>query len=221
MPQNPELNANRIRIILVDDQSLIRDGLKMLLSNEVDLEIIGEAANGLEACRLVDSCCPDVILMDLRMPLMDGIKATKAILEKYPQVRVLILTTFDDEEYLLGSLRAGASGYLLKDTPIIQLAAAIRSVHHGNSLLSTDVMSKLLGSVKQISVSVSHFNKLLTEREMQVFSLVGQGKTNLEIALDLNLTEGTVKNYITKILAQIGARDRIHAVLLAQDLPEN
>ncbi|MBA3993917.1 MAG: DNA-binding response regulator [Cyanobacteria bacterium DS2.3.42] len=209
-------DESSICVLLVDDQSLLRQGLSVLLSNESDIVVVGEAGNGKEAYLAAEELRPHVILMDLRMPEMNGVEATRLILAKNKEIKIIILTTFDDDSDLVQALMAGASGYLLKDTPIEQIASAIRFVCQGNSLLSGDLLGKLMKSVQPVQTRApSKYDELLTERELEVFSLIGQGKTNQEIAQALNLTEGTVKNYVTRIFDRIGARDRIHAALLA------
>jgi DNA-binding NarL/FixJ family response regulator len=206
-----------VKVLIVDDQSLIRQGLSVLLASEGDIQIVGEAGNGLEACRMAEQFNPAVILMDIRMPVMDGVTATAQILKSQPHIKIIVLTTFDDDEYLLGSLRAGACGYLLKDTPFEELAEAIRVVLTGKSLLSNEMMSKLLNSAPSPAAQNQRFAKVLSERELEVLNLIGRGKTNQEIAGDLCLTEGTVKNHVTKILAAIGAKNRLQAALLLQE----
>lgn len=211
------LTDSQIKVLLVDDQSLVRRGLAVLLSSEADLQIVGEASNGVEACEIADQVLPHVILMDLRMPKLDGVAATEKILLKHPGIKILVLTTFDDDAYLLGSLKAGACGYLLKDTAPDQLAAAIRFVHGGNSLMSAEIMSKVVSTIPNTTtLSKQELLKGLTEREISVLELMVLGQTNPEIALNLSLTEGTVKNYVTKILSRLGARDRIQAILMMQ-----
>jgi DNA-binding NarL/FixJ family response regulator len=207
-----------IKVLIVDDQTLVRQGLSVLLASEGDIEIVGEAANGHEACSMAAQLNPAVILMDIRMPGLDGVSATAQILKEQPHIKVIVLTTFDDDEYLLGALRAGACGYLLKDTPFEELAESIRVVLTGKSLLSGEMMSKLISTPPPAVASVTQrFAGKLTEREIEVLNLIGKGKTNLEIANELYLTEGTVKNHVTKILATIGAKNRLQAALLLQD----
>jgi DNA-binding NarL/FixJ family response regulator len=212
------VTEGQVKVLIVDDQSLVRQGLSVLLASEGDIQIVGEAANGIEACTMADQLNPAVILMDIRMPGMDGVNATAQILKKQPHIKIIVLTTFDDDEYLLGALRAGACGYLLKDTPFEELAEAIRVVLTGKSLLSSEMMSKLINTPPPPAVNVARrFATKLSERELDVLNLIGKGKTNLEIATDLCLTEGTVKNHVTKILATIGAKNRLQAALLLQD----
>jgi len=217
-PSDASGRTEAIKIMIVDDQSLVRQGLALLLGSEEDIQIVGEAANGLEACRLAEELNPAVILMDIRMPGLDGVQATANILKKRPHIKIIVLTTFDDDEYLIGALRAGASGYLLKDTPFEELAEAIRVVLTGKSLLSGEILSKLVHTVPPAGAAASQrFADKLSERELEVLNLIGRGKTNQEIANELCLTEGTVKNHVTKILASIGAKNRLQAALLLQE----
>lgn len=207
-----------IRLLLVDDQTLIRQGLASLLSLEEDFEIVGHAGHGAEAVSLVESLSPDLILMDIRMPVMDGVAATKTIREKHPGVRILVLTTFDEDEYIVQAMQAGASGYLLKDAPTEELAAAIRSVHKGNTQLGPKIGEKLLSrlSAPQTNHAKEEAQAMFTGRELEILKLLGQGKSNKEIAQGLFITEGTVKNHITKILSLLNVRDRTQAALWAE-----
>ncbi|AFY60280.1 response regulator transcription factor [Synechococcus sp. PCC 6312] len=202
-----------IRLLLADDQELFRQGLATMLSVEGDLNIVGQASNGKEAFHAAKLWQPQVILMDVRMPICDGVQATSEIHQYYPWIRILVLTTFDDDEYILRSLQAGALGYLLKRTPVSEIAAAIRSVAQGYSQLGPTIapkaFSQLKPSVKDIAPD------LLTKREIQVLKLVGEGKNNLEIAQSLFLSEGTVKNHVTQILSKLEMRDRVQAALWA------
>lgn len=209
-----------IKVLLVDDQETFRQGLASLLSLEDDLNIVGQASNGKKAIATTQELQPNVILMDVRMPVCDGVEATREILKYYPWIRILVLTTFDDDEYIWQSLQAGALGYLLKRTPSEQIAAAIRSVHQGYSLLSPTIASKVFANLKPTSSPKKEYQELLSKRELEVLKLIGQGQNNSEIALKLHLSEGTVKNYITQILSKLGVRDRIQAVLwVRQNLP--
>lgn len=189
-----------------------------LLALEDDLEIIGQASHGDEAFALAEDLKPDIILMDIRMPVCDGVMATRKIHQRHPQIKIVVLTTFDDEEFILQALQAGASGYLLKDTPSEQVAAAVRTVHQGHTLLGPTVTPKVLSHLtapKQANKKVD-YESLLTQREIEVLKLLGQGKSNREIAKTLHITEGTVKNHVTRILNQVGVRDRTQAALWAQ-----
>ena len=206
-----------IRLMLVDDQTLIRQGLASLLSLEEDFQIIGHAGHGQEAVSLAESLRPDIVLMDIRMPIMDGVDATKSIKEKHPDIKVLVLTTFDEDEYIVKAMQAGASGYLLKDAPTEQLAAAIRSVHCGFTQLGPTIAPKLFSTLTSPTNGPKEdINSMFTGRELEILKLLGQCKSNKEIAQSLYITEGTVKNHITKILAQLNVRDRTQAALWAQ-----
>lgn len=205
-----------IRVLLVDDQDLFRQGLGSLLNLEEDLQIVGQAANGKEAIALAAELQPDVILMDVRMPICDGVQATREIHQRFPWIRILVLTTFDEDEYIWKSLQAGALGYLLKSTPSGQLADAIRTLHQGYSQLGPTIAPKVFAQINPPALPQEEIHHLLSERELEVLTLLGQGKNNREIAQALHLTEGTVKNHITRILCQLGVRDRTQAALWAQ-----
>ena len=200
----------------MDDQDIFRQGLVALLSVEADLEVVGQARNGLEAIALAKALQPHVILMDVRMPVCDGVQATREIHQHYPWIQILVLTTFDDDEYILQSLQMGALGYLLKRTPPQEIAAAIRSVSQGYSQLGPTIALKVFSQLKSSPPSPNSYQDLLSKREIEVLKLVGQGKNNLEIAQSLHLSEGTVKNYVTQILNKLEMRDRIQAALWAQ-----
>ncbi|MBF2086953.1 response regulator transcription factor [Thermoleptolyngbya sp. C42_A2020_037] len=207
-----------IRIVLADDQHLIRQGMKALLELEADLQIIGEAENGQVAVQQVEQLHPDLVLMDIRMPVMDGVAATEAIARQFPSTKVLILTTFDDQEYVTAALQKGATGYLLKDTPSEDLAEAIRAAHKGYTQISPGILPKLLARVAP-SPTPAHappdgFSSL-TPREREVLVLVAQGASNREIARALYISEGTVKNHVTNILNRLELRDRTQAAILA------
>jgi DNA-binding NarL/FixJ family response regulator len=206
-----------IRLLLVDDQPLFRQGLASLLALEEDLEIIGQGNDGQEAIALTEELQPDVILMDVRMPICDGVVATREIHQRFPWIRILVLTTFDEDEYIWKSLQAGALGYLLKSTPSTQLATAIRTLHQGHSQLGPTIAPKVFGQLNPpAAIKQSNCHQLLSERELQVLTLIGQGKNNREIAKTLYLTEGTVKNYVSQILARLHLRDRTQAALWAK-----
>lgn len=212
-----------IRLLLADDQSLIRQGLKALLDLEPDIQVVGEAENGQAAVEQVKVLQPDVVLMDIRMPVMDGVAATQAIYQQFPQVKVLVLTTFDDDEYVSQALRQGAVGYLLKATPSEELADAIRAIHKGYSQLSPGILHKVManGSGVRSSLPGSELPPgfaELTPRERDVLKLLAQGLSNREIAQQLYLSEGTVKNHVTNILGRLNLRDRTQAALLAHSI---
>jgi len=208
-----------ITVLLVDDQSLIRQGLRALLELEVDIEIVGEAENGQIAINLVKKLQPNVILMDVRMPIMDGVAATKEINQHFPHTKVLILTTFDDDEYIKAGLQNGAMGYLLKDTPSEELAVAIRAVDKGYSQLGPGIVKKLVTqfppTLPQPVLTVPPNLTELTPREKEVLRLIAIGDNNREIAKKLYISEGTVKNHVTNILNRLNLRDRTQAAILA------
>ncbi|MBW4685196.1 MAG: response regulator transcription factor [Komarekiella atlantica HA4396-MV6] len=206
-----------IRLLLVDDQTLFRQGLASLLSLEEDLEVVGQASHGKEAIAVTEQLQPDVILMDVRMPICDGVVATREIHQRFPWIRILVFTTFDEDEYIWQSLQAGALGYLLKSTPAPQLATAIRTLHQGYCQLSSTIAHKVFAQLNPPpSVKQNSYQQLLSERELEVLTLVTQGKNNREIARVLHLSEGTVKNYVSQILARLGVRDRTQAALWAK-----
>lgn len=205
-----------IRVLLVDDQPLFRQGLASLLALETDLNVVGQAENGQTAIFLTAQLQPDVILMDVRMPICNGVEATREIHQRYPWMRILVLTTFDDDEYILQSLQAGALGYLLKSTSSDQVAAAIRNLHQGYSQLGPTIAPKVFAQLNAISTVEQVKCPNFSEREQDVLSLIAQGKNNREIAQQLHLTEGTVKNHVTRILNRLGLRDRTQAALWAQ-----
>ena len=211
-----------IRILLVDDQPLFREGLHTLLSVQPDFEVVGEAGNGMEALRLARSLLPAVVLMDLQMPVLDGVEATRRLREEQPACRVIVLTTFDDDELVFDGLRAGAIGYLLKDAPSEKLGEAIRSAARGESFLQPSVAAKVVAEFARLArKSAAHSPPLiepLSEREREVLRLIVGGANNREIANKLCLAEGTVKNHITNILAKLGVRDRTQAALKAIEM---
>ena len=200
-----------IRVLVVDDQQLIREGIASLLSLQEGMEVVGTAADGCEAVERATELGPHVVLMDVRMPTMDGVEAVAALKECLPQCRVVMLTTFDDERYVVDALRAGASGYLLKDLPSSQLAAAIRLTHAGVAQLDPAAAARLAAA------SARPAFQTLSEREVQVLRLVAAGLTNREISQRLFLSEGTVKNHVSKVLERLGLRDRTQAALYARD----
>lgn len=206
-----------IRVLLVDDQEIFRQGLAALLSIREDIDVVGEACNGQEAIAFAAELQPDVVLMDVRMPICDGVIATHEIHQRYPWIRIVVLTTFDDDEYIWQSLQSGAIGYLLKRTPADQVVSTIRSAYLGYSQLSPTIASKVFNqlSSKQLSSEVIEQSQL-SKRELEVLRLIGQGKNNQEIAEMLHLSDGTVRNYVTRILSQLNLRDRVQAVLWAQ-----
>lgn len=216
----------RIRVLLVDDQALFREGLHTLLSVWPDLEVVGEAGNGQEALDTAARLKPDVVLMDLRMPVLDGVAATRRLLEKMPQVKIIVLTTFDDDDHVFDGLRAGAVGYLLKDVPSEKLVEAIRAAAAGQSFLQPSVAAKVVAEFTRLTAvaqetAVSPQNTLiepLSEREQEILALVATGASNKEIASELFIAEGTVKNHVTNILGKLGVRDRTQAALKAREI---
>jgi DNA-binding NarL/FixJ family response regulator len=211
-----------IRLLLVDDQRLMRDGLRILLELESDFEVVGEAEDGARALECYQELAPDVVLMDIRMPVMDGVEATRRLREFDPNARIIILTTFDDNEYIFEGLRAGARGYLLKDVSGEELADAIRKVAAGGSMIEPSVARKVVAEFARLAPitpqAAEELIEPLSEREIEILKLVSQGMTNKEIAARLYLAEGTVKNYVTSILQKIGARDRTQAAIRGREL---
>ncbi len=210
-----------IRVLLVDDQELIRVGFRLVLEAEVDIEVVGEAGDGAAAIAAVGQLHPDVVLMDVRMPGTDGIAATTAIARDAPASRVLVLTTFDLDEYAFGAMAAGASGFLLKDAQRQELISAVRAVHRGDAVLSPRVTRRFLehlGHRLRSAPEGPDPAASLTERERDVFVAIGQGLTNAEIAQKLYLSESTVKTHVGRVLMKLEARDRIQAVILAHRL---
>ena len=206
-----------IKLLLVDDQDIFRQGLATLLATEEDLEIVGQANNGNSAIALTQKLQPDVILMDIQMPVCNGVTATSEIIGRYPWMRILVLTTFDDDEYIGQSLQAGAKGYLLKRKPTEEMAMAIRAVNRGYAQLSPEIAPKVFARVKPINSTDNRLLDTLSPRESEILQLVGQGKNNREISASLHLSIGTVKNYITQILSKLELRDRIAAALWIRD----
>ncbi|MBF2004086.1 response regulator [Chlorogloeopsis fritschii PCC 9212] len=207
-----------IKVLLVDDQHLIRQGLKTLLELEADLEIVGEAENGESALKLIAELHPDVVLMDIRMPVMDGVATTREIHRLFSGIKVLVLTTFDDDEYVTAALQNGAMGYLLKDTPSEELAFAIRAVYKGYTQLGPGIVKKLLTHFSPHGANNSPPPPSLSEltpREKEVLRLIAIGATNKEIAQQLYISEGTVKNHVTNILNRLNLRDRTQAAIFA------
>jgi DNA-binding NarL/FixJ family response regulator len=214
--------TEHIKILLVDDQRLMREGLRTLLELERDFEVVGEAADGQAALVAAERLHPDVVLMDVRMPGMDGVEATRRLVADDPQARVIILTTFDDETYVFEGLRAGALGYLLKDLSGEELARAIRTVMSGGALIEPSVARKVFAEFARLTPTQRPTNESLpeplSEREIDVLKLVAAGLSNREIGIRLSLAEGTVKNYVTNVLQKVGVRDRTQAALRAREL---
>ena len=206
-----------ISLLLVDDQNLIRQGLKALLELEPDLVVVGEAENGAIAIDRVKQLQPNVVLMDIRMPVMDGVTATKQICNEFPNVNILVLTTFDDDTYVAAAIKNGAKGYLLKDTPSEEIAAAIRAVALGYTHLAPGMIDKVMSSQSDKKmVTLPQELAELTPRELEILKLIAAGSNNREIAKELYISEGTVKNHVTNILTRLNVRDRTQAAILAK-----
>jgi DNA-binding NarL/FixJ family response regulator len=221
-----------IRLVLVEDQEIVRRGLKTLLQRKPDFQVVGEAANGQDAIALVQALQstelqPDVILMDIRMPVMDGVAATEYICQHFPAIKVMMLTTFDDTRYITEALKVGAKGYLLKDTPSKELAEIVRSIHQGYTQFSPGIFEKMIAAVQapmanplpptpppQPTELPAGFTEL-TSREREVLCLIAAGRNNKEIAQQLFVTEGTVRNHISHILTRLNLRDRTQAAIVA------
>jgi DNA-binding NarL/FixJ family response regulator len=205
-----------IRVLVADDQSMVRAGFRMLLGGEEDIEVVAEASNGLDAIEKADRFTPDVILMDIRMPELDGLEATRRILAAGGDARILVLTTFDLDEYVYEALRAGASGFVLKDDPPEQLIAAIHTVAAGDALLSPAVTKRVIRRFSSIPrpAPPKELDEL-SEREREVFRLIARGLSNAEIGQELFISETTVKTHVTHILSKLDLRDRVQAVVLA------
>ncbi len=210
-----------IKVLIVDDQSLIREGLNMMLSLYDTIFIVDEDTNGKEAIEILGREEIDLILMDILMPVMDGVEATKQIKENYPNTKVLILTTFNEDEYIFEGLKSGADGYLLKDISSKELVKAIETVYRGNTLLQSDVAKKMIKSIgDKVNIQDSVDNtifKELTKKEYEIALLIGEGKSNKEIGKILYIAEGTVKNHITKILSKLELRDRTQLAVLIKE----
>jgi len=221
-----------IRVLVVDDQALVREGLAIILDAQPDIEVAGQAEDGRQAIKLAAQLDPDVVLMDIRMPLMDGIKATRQIKETHPQTQVVILTTYSEDELIFEGLRAGALGYLLKDITRRQLAEAVRGAARGEAQIDPAIASQVLTEFQRMANALRRLGgqtaqatrsgaddlpplETLTPREETILGLLTEGLTNAGIAARLHLSEGTVKNYVSEILAKLHANDRTHAVVLA------
>jgi DNA-binding NarL/FixJ family response regulator len=215
-----------IRVLLVDDQTLIRQGIAMLLELEPDLEVVGAVGDGRAAIEAVERLRPDVVLMDVRMPEMDGVTATRELHRRFPDIGVIILTTFDDDEYIFEGLKAGARGYLLKDISSEEMAEAVRTVARGEALIQPSIARKVVAEFSRLAAgsppaperSPLKLPATLTDRELDVLKALARGMSNKEIAAALVITEGTVKTHISNILAKLDVRDRTQAVLKAQQL---
>jgi len=205
-----------IKVLICDDQLIVCEGLSRILEIDDEIEVVGVANDGAEALEMIPVKKPDLVLMDLKMPVMNGVVATRKIREKFPDVRVLVLTTYDDDEWVFDAIRGGAAGYLLKDTPPADLIAAIKGTVDGKTYVDPNVAGKVLTSITQerkMTVPPSHY--ALSERELEILRLLAQGLTNADIAHQLYLTEGTVRNYTSEIFKKLGVSDRTQAAVTA------
>jgi DNA-binding NarL/FixJ family response regulator len=210
----------RVRVLIVDDDDLMRAGLRGILASDERIELVGEADDGSAAAYRTRLLRPDVVLMDVRMPDLDGISATRELLAAFPEVKVVILTTFEDDDYIFGALNAGASGFLLKRTRPEELIAGIHTVAAGDSLLSPSVTSRVIERMARQPAADSELSARLTEltpRELEVLELVARGRSNAEIAAGLVIEESTVKTHVKRVLVKLGARDRVQAVIFAYE----
>jgi DNA-binding NarL/FixJ family response regulator len=219
-----------IKVLLVDDQTLIRQGIRLLLEIEPDIQVVGQAANGRAAIEQVKALQPDVVLMDVRMPEMDGVAATRELSTRYPEVKVIILTTFEDDETVFEGLKAGARGYLLKDISSEEMAQAVRKVAAGQALIEPRITRKVLAEFSRLATATDQprssnagglsetLQGTLTDRELEVLQALAHGLSNREIAGQLVITEGTVKNHVSSLIDKLGVRDRTQAVLKGQEL---
>ena len=215
------MTQQKLRIMIADDQELIRESLSIILSQNADMEVTGLAENGVELLSLIKKAPPDIVLMDIRMPELDGVAATRAIKDQWPQVRIIILTTFDDDEYVFNALKYGASGYLLKGVSVAELSNAIRTVAHGGAMINPGIVTKVVhffnqmaqSSVQQDAAAIDAGSLSRTERNIAL--LVGHGLSNKEIAARLSLSEGTVRNGLSSALSKLGLRDRTQLAIWA------
>ncbi|RZS90359.1 LuxR family two component transcriptional regulator [Motilibacter rhizosphaerae] len=209
----------RVSVVLADDQPLVRAGLRVLIEEQPDLHVVGEAGTGLEAVRVVEATAPDVVLMDVRMPLLDGIAATRRISASGSRSRVAVLTTFDDDEYVDGALRAGASGFLVKDMALEDILAGIRVVAAGDALLAPGITRRLIADFarQQASPPAAPLLQRVTPREREVLALVGRGLSNTEIADELVISVATAKAHVARLLTKLDARDRVQLVIVAYE----
>lgn len=211
--------SNQVKLLIVDDQALFREGLRTLLSVQPDFDVVGEAGNGEEAIRLAANLRPKVILMDLRMPVLDGVSATRRLHEILPECRVIVLTTFDDDELVFDGLRAGAVGYLLKDVNSEKLFEAVRAADRGEYFLLPSITAKVMAEFARLSKPAPKTMETLLEplstREIEILKLVATGASNKEIAETLVIAEGTVKNHLTSIFSKLDVKDRMQAVIKA------
>jgi DNA-binding NarL/FixJ family response regulator len=205
-----------MKVIICDDQAIVRDGLVMLLKLEPDIQVIGTAEEGATAIDLVEKERPDLVLMDLKMPTLNGVEATRQIKKKYPEVKVLVLTTYDDDQWVFDAIQAGASGYLLKDTPRDGLIKAIRGTVVGKTYVDPTIAGKVLDQVSRRQTQPATLvTSKLTEREIEILRLIAKGLSNIDISEQLYLSEGTVRNHVSAILAKLGVSDRTQAAVIA------
>lgn len=210
------IQTTAMRILICDDQAITREGLALLLNLERDIEVVGTAEDGAQAIELTARLLPDLVLMDLKMPFLNGVEATRHIRARYPQISVLVLTTYDDEEWIFDAIRAGASGYLLKDTPREELVKAVRGTVSGKAYVDPAVTHKLLQQLANVQTKpATQLSDKLSEREVEVLRLIGRGLNNADIADQLHLAEGTVRNHVSLILSKLEVTDRTQAALLA------
>ncbi len=211
-----------IKIAIIDDQKILTEGLKMILSADPEIEVVSTGENGQDAIQICKKYLPDVILMDIQMPIMNGVESTRLIKRDYPSVKILVLTTFDDDKYIFDAIKYGAYGYLLKDTPPGEIGEAIKTIHSGGALIQPDLAMKVLDQFSKMAneendktKNIEDDFKSLTKREKEISQLVGKGYNNAEIAEELFLSEGTIKNNLTKILDKLELRDRTQLAILA------
>lgn len=210
-----------IKVVIADDMQIIREGIKMMLSLDDEIEVVGECINGKELLDVLEVSLPDVVLMDIKMPVIDGVEATRLVKEKYGKVKVLILTTFNDDEYIFEALKNGASGYMLKDAKSDELSRGIKTVYEGKTLLHPDVATRLVEAFNTLKEEkdsealpiIDEKLKVLTPRELELAKLIGSGRSNKEISSELYISEGTVKNYVSKILEKLELKSRTELIL--------
>ncbi|MEV4628133.1 response regulator transcription factor [Micromonospora sp. NPDC049523] len=211
-----------VRVVLVDDQPLVRSGLRVLIADTPDLDVVGEAGTGTEAVRVVGEVRPDVVVMDIRMPDMDGIEATRRITAGAGTARVLVLTTFDEDEHVYGALRAGASGFMVKDMALDDILAGIRVVAAGDALIAPSVTRRLIADFVASRQPAARQPRRpvvgITDREREVLTLIGRGRSNGEIADELYITVATAKSHVARLLSKLGARDRVQLVITAYEV---
>lgn len=204
-----------IKVMIVDDQALARDGLELIVGASPEIEVIGTADNGASALAKLDELSPDVVLMDLKMPVLNGVQTTRHICEKFPDIKILVLTTFDADEWVVDAIRSGASGYLLKDSPREEIVNAIKDVASGKTIVSPQITNTLYRMVKDGTPTDSTIAENLNEREREILKLLANGLSNADIAERIHLAEGTVRNYVSAIFAKLEVSDRTQAAAIA------